>query len=87
MKLFFLFFLFFLISCDDDLDISEYEKIEINTYFLLDKNKIYLGQHTGTSACGEAANSFAKLKKLKGDEWSYICCTIRKDSDCYEKIR
>ena len=40
------------------------------------------------SACGNAAYSYAKSKKLdNSDDWSYICCTIRKGSSCYEKIR
>lgn len=81
--------LFLLTACDDGLDFSQYEKVKVNTYFYFpDNTEVYLGEHKGASACGNAAYSYAKSKKLdNSDDWSYICCTIRKGSSCYEKIR
>jgi len=81
--------LLFLTACDDELDFSQYEKVKVNTYFYFPNDtEVYLGEHKGASACADAAYSYAKSKKLdNSDEWSYICCTIRKGSSCYEKIR
>jgi len=66
---------------------SKYEDVNVNAYFYYPNNKeVYLGEMKGASACGDAAYSHASEKNVSGD-WSYICCTIRKGSSCYEKIR
>ena len=81
--------LFLLTACDDELDFSQYEKVKVNTYFYFPNNtEVYLGEHKGASACGNAAYSYAKSKELdSSDDWSYIWCTMRKGSSSYEKIR
>ena len=81
---------FVLAGCSDDhLPLDEYEDVEVHCYFYFpnDEEK-YLGRMTGMSNCQSAAYSYAKRKNLsESDKWDYIACTIRKGSDCYEKIR
>jgi hypothetical protein len=71
------------------LPLSAYEDVDVNAYFYYPSGaEIYLGRMRGASACGDAAYSFASSKNLnRQSDWSYICCTIRRGSDCYEKIR
>jgi hypothetical protein len=71
------------------LPLSSYEDVDVNVYFYFPNDKeVSLGQEHGASACGAAANAYAREKNMsRSDGWSYICCTIRRDSDCYEKIR
>ena len=74
---------------DDSLPFSEYEKIDVNVYFYFPNDReVYLGKVRGADACGSVAYSYARGKNLnRSDRWSYVCCTIRKGSQCYEKIR
>tara|TARA_E500000331_G_C16954829_1_gene582189 strand:- start:18 stop:314 length:297 start_codon:yes stop_codon:yes gene_type:complete len=79
-------------ACDDSdglLPLSEYENVDVNVYFYFPNNKeIFLGRTKGASSCGNKSYSYARQKGLgRNDQWSYICCTIRKGSQCYEKIR
>jgi hypothetical protein len=79
-----------LVGCDDGtLPLSEYEKVDVNVYFYFpDQKEEYLGKTRGASSCGQMAHSFAARKKLTSNsDWGYICCTIRKGSQCYNKIR
>ena len=80
-----------LFGCDDDgtLPLSEYEKVDVNVYFYFPNDReVYLGTTRGASSCGRMSHSYAQSKNLESsDNWSYICCTIRKGSDCYNKIR
>ena len=78
-------------GCDDSIDplpFSEYEKVTVNAYFYYPNDQeIYLGQMIGASACGSAARSFARRENISSSNWSYICCTVEKGSECYRKIR
>ena len=77
-------------GCDDGtLPLDEYEKVDVNVYFYFpDDREVYLGETRGASSCGGMAYSYARSKNLsRSDNWSYICCTIEKGSDCYRKIR
>ena len=79
-------------ACDDSdglLPLSEYENVDVNVYFYFPNNKeIHLGRTRGARSCGNISYSYARQKDLsRNDGWSYICCTIRKGSQCYEKIR
>lgn len=70
------------------LPISKYEDVNVNVYFYDSDNKeIYLGEMKGASACQSATYSYARQHNIDSSDWSYICCTIRKDSSCYEKIK
>lgn len=74
---------------DGTLPLSQYDKVDVNVYFYFpDDNEVYLGETRGASSCGDIAYSYAASKNLdRSDDWSYICCTIEKGSDCYRKIR
>lgn len=74
---------------DDSLSLSEYDDVDVNVYFYFPNDReVSLGKVRGASACGDVAYSYAREKNLsRSDRWSYICCTIRKGSQCYEKIR
>ena len=74
---------------DGMLPLSEYENVDVNVYFYFPNDKeIYLGKTRGAQSCGQISHSYANSKNLKrGDGWSYICCTILKGSQCYNKIR
>jgi hypothetical protein len=77
-------------SCGDDtLPLDEYEHVDVHAYFYYPNNKEkYLGRYRGADACGSAAYAFAKQKDLSNEKkWSYLCCTIRNGSECYETIR
>ena len=77
-------------GCDDGtLPLSEYENVDVNVYFYLPSEaERYLGKTRGASSCGSMAYSYASARNLKNDAgWSYICCTIREGSQCYNKIR
>ena len=79
-------------ACDDSdglLPLSEYENVDVNVYFYFPNDKeVFLGRTRGASSCGDMSYSYARQKNLgRDDKWSYICCTIRKGSQCYEKIR
>lgn len=77
-------------GCDDGtLPLSKYDKVDVNVYFYFpDNREVFLGQTRGASSCGDIAYSYAASKNLsRSDNWSYICCTIEKGSDCYRKIR
>ena len=52
-----------------------------------DDREVYLDRVTGLDACGEVAYSWAKSKNLTSARWDYICCSIRKGSQCYSKHR
>jgi len=76
------------LSSSDPLPLSEYEKVTVDAFFYTPTNtEIYLGRMTGASACGHAARSYAQINNIAGRDWDYICCTVRLDSNCYEKIR
>lgn len=47
----------------------------------------YLGKVTGLDGCGATASSFAAQNQVHGARWGYVCCSIRKGSQCYEKER
>ena len=78
-------------GCDNSIDplpFSEYEKVTVNAYFYYPNDKeVYLGQMVGASAGGSAARSFTRRKIFPSSNWSYICCTVEKGSECYRKIR
>ena len=79
-----------LFGCDDGtLPLSEYEDVDVNVHFYFPNgNEEYLGSTRGASSCGRMSYSYAQSKDLKSSgDWSYICCTIRKGSQCYNKIR
>lgn len=64
------------------------ENVQINVYFYYPNGKeVYLGEVKGVSQCQKTASSFAYIEKQKQSNWDYLCCTIRKGSSCYEKIR
>lgn len=73
------------------LPLSKYEDVDVNVYFYSpspSEREVFLGSARGASSCGAIAYAFAREKGLnRSDDWSYICCTIRKGSQCYEKIR
>ena len=82
----------FLNNCSNESDLlsfDEYEDVELHCYFYYPDNKEkYLGRMKGISRCQNAVHNYAFQNNLsKSDNWSYIACTIRKDSDCYEKIK
>jgi hypothetical protein len=78
-------------ACDNDdtLPLSQYEKVDVNVYFYFPDNKeVFLGTTRGASSCGSMSHAYAASKGLsRSDRWSYICCVIRKGSQCYNKIR
>ena len=78
-------------ACDEDglLPLSEYDSIDVNAYFYFgDGREVFLGSTIGASSCGDMAYGYAAQHGLyRGDDWSYICCTIERGSDCYRKIR
>jgi hypothetical protein len=76
-------------GCDDSLSTDDYDDVDVNVYFYFPNDKeVFLGKTRGADSCGSMANSYASRHNLsRGDRWSYICCTIRKGSQCYEKIR
>lgn len=37
--------------------------------------------------CASDAISLARVRGLRSDQWSYVCCTVTKDSSCNTKIR
>jgi hypothetical protein len=47
----------------------------------------YLGKVTGLTQCNSLAVGYARQVQITSTRWSYICCSIRKGSDCYEKER
>jgi hypothetical protein len=64
------------------------EKASVNVYFYYPHGEeVYLGQVTGISQCQKTASQFALYKSIKKSEWDYICCTVKKGSSCYEKLR
>lgn len=62
---------------------------DYNAYFYDPADKeTYLGRVTGLDACGSAARSESfRRNYTSAVNWSYICCSIRKGSQCYEKER
>jgi len=76
-------------SSYSDFSCKEIEKAMYNAYFYFpDDHEYYLGIANGLDACGSLAYSYAASKNLSSNrKWSYICCMIAKDSDCYEKHR
>jgi hypothetical protein len=87
-----LFFVLCQSGCSDEkglLPLSEYENIDVNVYFYTPDNiEKYLGKTRGARSCGDMSYSHAKRINLtRNDNWSYICCTVRNGSSCYEKIR
>ena len=74
---------------DDTLPLDEYENVDVHAYFYFPNDtERYLGEYRGAGACGDAAYAYAREKGMSDyTDWSYICCTIRNRSDCYEKIR
>jgi hypothetical protein len=61
---------------------------DYNVYFYYPNNKeVYLGQATGLGQCQNLARSKAANNNIRSTSWSYICCSIRKGSSCYEKER
>lgn len=74
----------------DLLPLSKYESTEMNVYFYYpgnDGREVYLGRVLGASSCGNVADAFAREAGVSSANWGYICCTIRKGSQCYEKVR
>ena len=81
------------------LPFSEYEKVELYCHFYPEnKPSVNLGRMTGISNCQNAAYYYAKRNNIENTDWGYIGCTIRKPitiggvtvrkgSDCYEKIK
>jgi hypothetical protein len=62
--------------------------IPVHAYFYFSNGQeAYLGQHVGASSCQSAAYNYAESKNVSSSNWSYICCTIEKGSDCYRKIK
>jgi hypothetical protein len=72
---------------DGTLPLSNYEDVDVNTYYFPDGREAYLGKMRGASACGAASHSYAKKHQISDQGWSYVCCTARKGSECYEKIQ
>jgi len=62
---------------------------DYNVYaYFPDNRQVYLGPVTGLDNCGASAYAWASSNNLnRYDGWSYICCSIRKGSQCYEKQR
>lgn len=62
---------------------------DYNVYFYYPNDKeVYLGQVTGLGSCGAEAYGYASSKNMsRSSRWGYICCSIRKGSNCYEKER
>ena len=76
-------------SSYSDFTCAEIQEAEYNVYFFFpDKRDKYLVSVHGLNACGKLAWNYASEKDFaRGDGWSYICCMIAKDSQCYEKHR
>lgn len=70
-------------SCEE-IDAAEY-----NVYFYYpDNTEKFLGHANGLRSCGSIARSFVNQGDLESNnDWSYVCCMIAKDSQCYEKHR
>lgn len=84
-----------LLGCGDsctgysDFTCPEIEEATYNVYFYYPSEKeVFLGEVEGLAYCGDLAYDFAASKKMDEDSgWSYICCMIANNSDCYEKHR
>lgn len=64
------------------------EKIPMNVYFYHSHGEeVYLGQVTGISQCQKTASQFAINKGIGQSKWDHLCCTVKKGSSCYEKLR
>lgn len=64
------------------------EKIPMNVYFYYPQGEeVYLGRVTGISHCQNIATEFAINKRSEQSNWDYLCCTIKRGSACYEKLR
>lgn len=78
-------------GCSDDspLPLSEYEKYDVTVWVWTPSGHEYATAVVkGARACGAAAHAFAREKGFAGSrDWSYVCCTHRKNSTCHEKIR
>ena len=67
---------------------SNNENVSMNVYFYYPNGQeVYLGRAKGISQCQNIASSFAQRKKVAQSDWDYLCCTIKKGSSCYEKLR
>ena len=73
----------------DTLPLDRYDDVDVHVYFYYpSRREEYLGRTTGASSCGSMAHGFADSKNLSSNRnWSYVCCTIEVESDCYRKIR
>lgn len=75
-------------SDSDQLALSDYEKYDVGVWLSPPKgDAVHLGVVRGASACGSVAWNYASAKQYPNDRWGYACCTHRKGSTCYEKIR
>lgn len=45
----------------------------------------YLSRKEGLDSCQRAAYIEARRRHL--DDWSYVCCTVTRSSDCVTKVR
>lgn len=74
---------------DDSLPLSSYETYDVGVWFNPPGNQpqVNLGVVRGAAACGRTAHQYAALKQYSPNSWGYVCCTHRKGSTCYEKIR
>ena len=67
---------------------SDNESVYMNVYFYYPNGQeVYLGKVRGISQCQNIASSFAYNEKQGQSNWDYLCCTIKRGSSCYEKIR
>lgn len=66
-------------------------KHDYHVYFYMpegaSQRERYLGRVTGLDQCNAEAVGFANEHRLSRASWSYVCCSIRKGSQCYEKER
>ena len=70
------------------LPLSQYENVDVNVYFYYPNDKeVHLGRVRGASSCSALALNYASTHNVSGSDWTYICCTVRHGSSCYEKIK
>ena len=74
---------------DDTLPLSSYEAYDVGVWFSPPgaQPQVFLGVVRGAAACGRVATQHAVSQQYSSRSWGYVCCTHRKGSTCYEKIR
>ena len=79
-----------LAACGDaELPLTSYEAHDVTVWLSppARQPEVNLGVVRGASACGRMAQQYAASKNYSAGSWGYVCCTHRKGSTCFEKIR